>query len=132
MAPVLPIPSITRAHARYLPRDYIIDSDRVLLLPSDEQVPLTRRVEFQKDETVLAIFPQTTVFYPAVVVSGPKKVSVVPTASLDVRLIGWSSSPPRTKGTTCSSSPTTRRNNAKCPPTTSSRCRLGTITSRRS
>ncbi|CEP00065.1 unnamed protein product (mitochondrion) [Plasmodiophora brassicae] len=54
-------------------KDYIIDSDRVLLLPSDEQVPLTRRVEFQKDETVLAIFPQTTVFYPAVVVSGPKK-----------------------------------------------------------
>eukprot|EP00474_Spongospora_subterranea_P009671 CRZ10129.1 hypothetical protein [Spongospora subterranea] len=55
-------------------KDYIIECDRLLLLPTLEAIPLQRRVEFLKDECVLAIFPQTTVFYPATVISGPRKV----------------------------------------------------------
>jgi hypothetical protein len=57
-------------------RDYIIESDRCLLLPALAQIPVTTKHEFHKDECVLAIFPQTTVFYPATVVAGPKKVFI--------------------------------------------------------
>lgn len=52
----------------------MLDATRVLSLPTLQQYPISKRIEFQKDESVLAIYPKTTVFYPARVLSGPRKV----------------------------------------------------------
>lgn len=54
-------------------KKYILDTNKVIPLPSLEKVPLNKRKELPKGTRVLAIFPSTTVFYPAIVAQPPKK-----------------------------------------------------------
>jgi hypothetical protein len=55
-------------------RVYTISADKIIAIPSLEDYPISKRAEFQSDEVVLAIYPETSVFYHARVVQGPKKV----------------------------------------------------------
>jgi hypothetical protein len=52
---------------------YKLPPSHVIPIPSLEEYPLNIRRQFNKDEQVLAWFPETTSFYPAYVVAGPKK-----------------------------------------------------------
>jgi len=54
-------------------KKYVLDAKKLIPLYSLDEFPCSTRREFPKGERVLAIFPNTTVFYPAYVVAGPKK-----------------------------------------------------------
>jgi hypothetical protein len=60
-------------------KKYLLPKSSIIPLPTMEENPATKgykkRYEFQKDAPVLAIFPNTTCFYRAHVVSVPRGVS---------------------------------------------------------
>eukprot|EP00475_Leptophrys_vorax_P045886 TRINITY_DN9686_c0_g1_i3.p2 TRINITY_DN9686_c0_g1~~TRINITY_DN9686_c0_g1_i3.p2 ORF type:complete len:313 (-),score=105.62 TRINITY_DN9686_c0_g1_i3:944-1882(-) len=55
-------------------KNYTIGADKIIAIPSVEEHPIQKRTEFQAGEMVLAIFPETSVFYHARVIQGPKKL----------------------------------------------------------
>lgn len=54
---------------------YTLSAEKIVPLPSLDEVPYSRRVEFPVGEQVLAIYPKSTVFYPATVTKTPPKKS---------------------------------------------------------
>jgi len=54
---------------------YMLPAKKVLPLPDLQQVPMSKRREFSKNQAVLALFPVggITTFYPAVVIKSPKQ-----------------------------------------------------------
>jgi len=56
-------------------KHYLLEPKRLICLPSLAQVPLSKRREFAKGERVLAVFPGTTVLYPATVLGPPNEAA---------------------------------------------------------
>jgi len=56
-----------------LKKVYTLDATKIVPLPSLQDVPLTVRRQFARNEKVLAIYPGTTVLYPSIVIQAPRK-----------------------------------------------------------
>jgi len=56
-----------------LKKVYTLDATKIVPLPSLQDVPLTVRRQFARNERVLAIYPGTTVLYPSLVIQAPRK-----------------------------------------------------------
>lgn len=53
-------------------KTYILDTNKIIPLPTLCDIPLNKRREFSVDQRILAVFPETTTLYPAYVVAKAK------------------------------------------------------------
>lgn len=51
----------------------MLSPEKIIIVPDKSELPISQRPEFKQGSRVLAIYPNTTVFYTAKVHAGPRR-----------------------------------------------------------